>query len=185
MFSQFKFVTGNSNKVREAGDILKIPLEQIEVKGLFEIQTQDLDELVRHKCQQAYQALKSPVLVEDSGLQFKAWQGLPGALIKWFETTVGCEGMLKMLQSFDDRRATAVCCLAIHDGTRIQVVRGEVDGTIAFEIRGNNGFGWDVFFVPKGLKKTFAEMGSMEKNEISHRKIALERLKILLLDLEN
>ena len=185
MFSQFKFVTGNSNKVREAEDILKIPLEQIEVKGLFEIQTQDLDELVRHKCQQAYQALMSPVLVEDSGLQFKAWQGLPGALIKWFETTVGCEGMLKMLQSFDDRRATAVCCLAIHDGTRIQVVRGEVDGTIAFEIRGNNGFGWDVFFVPKGQKKTFAEMGSKEKNEISHRKIALERLKILLLDLEN
>ena len=94
MFSQFKFVTGNPNKVREAGEILKIPLEQVEVKGLFEMQTQDLDELVRHKCEQAYQALKSPVLVEDSGLQFNAWKGLPGALVKWFETTVGCEGML-------------------------------------------------------------------------------------------
>ena len=114
MFSQFKFVTGNLNKVREARDILKIPLEQVEVNGLFEIQTQELDELVRHKCQQAYEALKSPVLVEDSALQFKAWKGLPGPLVKWFETSVGCEGMLKMLQSFDDRSATAVCCLAIH-----------------------------------------------------------------------
>ncbi len=104
MFSQFKFVTGNSNKVREAGEILNIPLEQVEVKGLFEMQTQNLDELVRHKCQQAYQALKSPVLVEDSGLKFNAWNGLPGTLVKWFETTVGCEGMLKMLQNFDDNR---------------------------------------------------------------------------------
>ena len=89
MLSHFKFVTGNSNKVREAEDILKISIEQVEVEGLFEIQTQDLDALVRHKCQQAYNALKGPVLVEDSGLKFKAWKGLPGALVKWFETTVG------------------------------------------------------------------------------------------------
>tara|TARA_B100001123_G_C15255021_1_gene1004332 strand:+ start:340 stop:888 length:549 start_codon:yes stop_codon:yes gene_type:complete len=182
MFSQFKFVTGNSNKVREAGDILKIPLEQVEVEGLFEMQTLDLDELIHHKCQQAYQALKGPVLVEDSGLLFKAWKGLPGALVKWFETTVGCEGMLKMLQAFDDRSAIAVCCLAIHDGTRIHVVRGEVDGTIANEIRGNNGFGWDVFFIPEGHKKTYAEMNPEKKNAISHRKIAFEKLKILITD---
>ena len=182
MFSQFKFVTGNSNKVREAGDILKIPLEQVEVNGLFEIQTQELDELVRHKCQQAYQALKGPVLVEDSGLLFKAWKGLPGALVKWFETTVGCEGMLKMLQSFDDRSATAVCCLAVHNGRSIQIVRGEVVGNIAREVRGSNGFGWDVFFIPEGHKKTYAEMEPEEKNAISHRKIALEKLKILILD---
>jgi len=178
MFSQFKFVTGNKNKVREAEAILKISLEQVMVKELFEIQTQDLDELIRHKCQQAYLALKKPVIVEDSGLQFNAWKGLPGTLIKWFENTVGCEGMLKMLQSFEDRRAKAVCCLAIHDGKNIQVARGEVNGSIATEIRGNNGFGWDVFFVPEGYKKTYAEMDAKEKNAISHRKIALEKLKL-------
>ena len=61
MFSQFKFVTGNSNKAKEAGEILGIPLEQVEVEGLFEIQTQDLDELVRHKAQQAFDALQCPV----------------------------------------------------------------------------------------------------------------------------
>ncbi|MBC8285177.1 MAG: non-canonical purine NTP pyrophosphatase, partial [Nitrospinae bacterium] len=144
--------------------------------------TQNLDELVRHKCQQAYDALKCPVMVEDSGLLFEAWQGLPGALVKWFETTVGCEGMLKMLQSFDNRSATAVCCLAIHDGKSIQVVRGEVDGEIANEIRGSNGFGWDVFFIPQGYEKTYAEMLPEEKNAISHRKRALEKLKIILSD---
>ena len=49
MFSQFKFVTGNPNKAKEAEDILGIPLEQVEVADLFEIQTQDLYELVSHK----------------------------------------------------------------------------------------------------------------------------------------
>jgi non-canonical purine NTP pyrophosphatase (RdgB/HAM1 family) len=180
MFSQFKFVTGNPNKAKEAGDILGVPLEQVEVADLFEIQTQDLDELVSHKAHQAYDALRCPILVEDSGLVFHAWKGLPGALVKWFETTVGCEGMLKMLQSFDDRRARAICCLAIHDGKNIQIVRGEVEGTIANEIRGGNGFGWDVLFIPEGHEKTYAEMNLTEKNAISHRKRALERLKALL-----
>ena len=180
MFSQFKFVTGNPNKAKEAGDILGTPLEQVEVADLFEIQTKDLDELVRHKAQQAYDALKCPVMVEDSGLVFHAWNGLPGALVKWFETTVGCEGMLKMLQSFENRGAKAICCFAVHDGENIQIVHGEVEGSIANEIRGSNGFGWDVLFIPEGYKKTYAEMNSEEKNAISHRKRALESLKELL-----
>ena len=50
MFSQFKFVTGNANKVREAGDILGVTLEQVEVGEIFEMQTQDIEELVNHKC---------------------------------------------------------------------------------------------------------------------------------------
>ena len=180
MFSQFKFVTGNANKVREAGDILGVTLEQVEVRGIFEKQTLNIEELVKHKCQQAYDSLKCPVLVEDSGLLFNAWNGLPGALIKWFESTVGCEGMLKMLQSFEDRDATAVCCFAIHDGKNIYIARGEIEGKIATKIRGSNGFGWDVLFIPDGYEKTFAEMQSEDKNAISHRKKALENLKILL-----
>ena len=65
MFSQIKFVTGNFNKVRETGVILGVPLEQVKVDGLIEIQTQNIEELVYHKCQQAYDSLKCSVLVED------------------------------------------------------------------------------------------------------------------------
>ena len=180
MFSQIKFVTGNANKVREAGDILGVTLEQVEVGGIFEMQTQDIEELVNHKCEQVYDLLNCPVLVEDSGLLLNAWNGLPGALVKWFECTVGCEGMLKMLQSFEDRDATAVCCFAIHDGKNIHIARGEIEGTIATKIRGGNGFGWDVLFIPDGYQRTFAEMLPRDKNAISHRKKALENLKILL-----
>ena len=53
MFSQIKFVTGNSNKVRETVAILGVPLEEVKVDGLIEIQTLDIEELVYHKCQQA------------------------------------------------------------------------------------------------------------------------------------
>ena len=120
------------------------------------------------------------MLVEDSGLLFKAWDGLPGALVKWFECSVGCEGMLKMLQPFENRDATAVCCLAIHDGKNIRIARGEINGTIATKIRGSNGFGWDVIFIPDGYQRTFAEMLPGDKNAISHRKKALKNLKILL-----
>ena len=81
MFSQIKFVTGNFNKARETGVILGVPLEQVKVDGLIEIQTQNIEELVCHKCQQAYDSLKCPVLVEDSGLLFNAWDGLPGPFI--------------------------------------------------------------------------------------------------------
>ena len=180
MFSQIKFVTGNSNKVREAVAILGVPLEEVKVDGLIEIQTQDIEELVYHKCQQAYDSLKCSVLVEDSGLLFNAWDGLPGSLIKWFECTVGCKGMLKMLQTFEDRSAIAVSCFAIYDGTDITIARGEVEGSIATEIRGNRGFGWDVIFIPEGYGKTYAEMKSEEKNTMSHRKNALEKLKVLM-----
>ena len=107
---------------------------------------------------------------------------MPGPFIKWFECTVGCEGMLKMLQTFEDRSATPVSCFAIFDGKDIKIARGEVKGSIATELRGSYGFGWDVFFIPEGYEKTYAEMQSEEKNSMSHRKNALEKLKILMQD---
>jgi non-canonical purine NTP pyrophosphatase (RdgB/HAM1 family) len=180
MLNKFKFVTGNPNKVREAGEILGLDLDSVQVEGQFEIQTPNLDEVVRHKAQQAYSILQCPVMVEDSGLVFHAWNGLPGALVKWFEETVGCQGLLKMVKDFEDRTATAICCFAIYDGTTMQVARGEVNGALSDKIRGDNGFGWDVIFVPEGYEKTYGEMTSQEKNAISHRKRALDKLKRVL-----
>ena len=177
MLSNFKFVTGNPNKVREASEILDIALESVQVDGLFEIQTPDIDSVVRHKAEQAYAILQSPVMVEDSGLVFDVWNGLPGALVKWFEETVGCEGMLKMVAGFTDREATAICCFAVYDGKDMKIARGEVNGTLAENIRGENGFGWDVIFIPEGHEHTYGEMSAQKKNAISHRRIALDILK--------
>jgi non-canonical purine NTP pyrophosphatase (RdgB/HAM1 family) len=180
VLNQFKFVTGNPNKVREAGEILGLSLEPVQLDGLFEVQSPDLDVVVCHKARQAYESLQCPVMVEDSGLLFHAWNGLPGALVKWFEETVGCEGMLKMASGFDDRGVTAICFFAVYDGKDMKIARGEVNGILADSIRGENGFGWDVIFIPEGHDQTYAEMSSGEKNAISHRRRALDELKQVL-----
>lgn len=181
ILKQLKFVTGNPNKVREARQILGIEVEQVPLKELLEIQSADLSEIVRHKAGQAYAALGCPVMVEDSGLIFQAWDPLPGPLVKWFESSVGCEGMIKMLQGFENRKATAACAIAVYDGEEFKIARGAVDGEIAESVRGANGFGWDVIFIPEGTTKTYAELPPEEKNADSHRRRALEKLKTLLM----
>jgi non-canonical purine NTP pyrophosphatase (RdgB/HAM1 family) len=150
------FVTSNENKRREAEGVLGVKLDAASPE-LPEIQSLDFAEVVRHKALAAYDALAldlppTPILVEDSGIVFGAWNGMPGALTKWFLESSGNEGLLKMLASFEDRSARAVCCVAVVDGA------GEVEG----------GFGWDSIFVPEGSSRTYAEMGE-EKNSDSHR----------------
>lgn len=179
-WNTLKFVTGNPNKVREARQLLAIDIEQADLKGLIEVQTSDLSEVARHKLDQAYEILKCPVMVEDSGLMFSAWNGLPGALVKWFEKSVGCDGMIRMLEPFGNREAIAVCHVAVHDGSKVMIAKGEVKGTIAHKLRGENGFGWDVIFIPDGHTRTFAEMSAEEKNAISHRRKAFQALKEML-----
>jgi len=177
IWKQLKFVTGNVNKLREAQAILGIQMEQVELSQLHEIQTPDIRQVVEHKVHSAWNELKCPVLVEDSGLIFTAWNGLPGALVKWFEKSVGCEGMLKMLETFDNRQAEAVCLTAIYDGETMILGEGRVPGTASRQIRGDGGFGWDVLFIPDGETRTYAEMTPEEKNAKSHRKQAFESLK--------
>ena len=177
MWKKLKFVTSNSDKVREASDILECSLDQVSGLCIDEIQSSDIKQIVTHKAQQAFDKLGCPVLVEDSGLSFTAWNGLPGPLIKWFEISVGCSGLLKMLEGFENREAFAICMTAVFDGREMRMGMGEVKGTIAESTRGENGFGWDVIFIPDGHDRTYAEMSSSEKNAISHRRQAFEGLK--------
>ena len=164
------FVTTNEHKRREVERILGVELERAG-PDVLEVQALDFAEVAIQKARSAYDALgrpPRPVLVEDSGLVIEAWNGLPGALTKWFLSSVGYQGLLKML-SGEDRRARAVCAVAVADNRgEVRVFRGEVRGSVAPEPRGEGGFGWDPIFVPEGSKLTYAEMGDA-KNEDSHR----------------
>lgn len=82
-----------------------------------------------------------------------------------------------MLQQEKNRGARAVVCLAIYNGKNCKVYKGEIKGKISLAPKGKSGFGWDPIFIPAGYNKTFAEMGAWEKNKISMRKLALEKLK--------
>ena len=176
MWEKLKFVTSNTDKVREASDILECSLDQVSGLNIDEIQDSDIEKIVSHKAKQAFDELRCPVLVEDSGLIFTAWNGLPGALVKWFELSVGCHGLLKMLEGFDNREAFAVCVAAVFDGQEMLLAKGERKGEIARSMRGDNGFGWDVIFIPEHHEKTYAEMNFNKKNTISHRRLAFEKL---------
>ncbi len=169
------FVTSNHDKAREAAEILKLELHTVAL-DLPEPQGLDVAEIAAQKALAARRTLgdpDQPVLVEDSGLIFEAWNGMPGALTKWFLSSVGNEGLLRMLSAYDDRLARAVCAVAISfTGGDVRTFVGEVGGEIASEPRGEGGFGWDPIFIPRGHTKTYSELGS-EKHEDSHRARAL------------
>lgn len=175
MYPEF-FATKNENKLREVGEILGRSLEQISVE-LFEPQGVKVEDVVREKAEDAFHKTGKFVLVEDTSLEFVAWNGLPGALIKWFLDTTGNEGILKMLSGETNRTAIAKTAVGFFDGAQARVFVGEISGTIPETVRGTGGFGWDPIFIPDGHEKSFAEMTSAEKNAISMRKLALERMK--------
>ena len=172
------FVTTNEHKRGEVQKILGVELKRA-APDVPEVQALDFAEVARHKARSAYEALGKPpypVLVEDSGLIIGAWNGLPGALTKWFLSSVGYEGLLKMLCD-GDRRARAVCAVAVADHRgEVRIFRGEVRGEISPEPKGGGGFGWDPIFVPEGSGLTYAQMGDA-KNEDSHRARAFRQVR--------
>ncbi len=175
---QALFVTSNPNKAREAAEILGVELRNVAL-DLPEPQALDVAEVVVAKAAAAREALgypDPPVLVEDSGLVIEAWNGLPGALTRWFLESVGNEGLLRMLPGEEDRSARAVCAVAVAAGGSTRVFTGVVEGSIAHQPRGSGGFGWDRIFVPYGHTKTYAELGA-KKHEDSHRTRAFEAVR--------
>jgi len=173
------FATTNEGKVKEAMEILGIRVQPVKL-NIDEVQTLDPIECVKKKAHAAYFLVKKPILVEDTSLFFKAWKGLPGVFIDYFMKTLGNQGILRLLKDEYNRGAIAQTSLCYFDGKKCTVVDGKVRGKIARRVRGDNGFGWDPIFIPKRKNKTFAEMTSEEKNSLSMRKIALEKLKVKL-----
>ena len=161
------FVTSRAEKAEEAAR-LGFAIDRLDL-DLPEPQALDPAVVAREKVESAWERLRRPVLVEDSGLEILAWGGFPGGLVKWLEKSAGLDGIVRMLDPFPDRSARAVCAIACFDGERLLAARGAVEGSIAPAPRGERGFGWDSIFVPTGSVRTFAEMGAAEKDAVSHR----------------
>lgn len=172
------FATGNEHKARELQTLLGRPIQMVKL-DLHEVQAVDVREVIEAKAREAYRLVGKPVFVEDTGLAFAAWNGLPGALIRWFLDRVGNAGICQMLQSYDQTAASAETCIGYFDGNECHIFRGVVTGQIVRSPRGSGGFGWDPIFMPDGWEKTFAEM-TEEKNLISMRKVAVAQLKAFL-----
>jgi non-canonical purine NTP pyrophosphatase (RdgB/HAM1 family) len=168
------FVTSSEGKFREAASIWKGPLERAAL-DLTEIQAATIADIARAKGKEAFARLHRPCVVEDAGLEFSAWGGLPGAYVKWFEHA-GLEVLCRALDGFEDRGAFAVSVLCRADSSGETIVTGRVAGRIAGKPTGDGGFGWDAIFIPEGHDRTFAQMSATEKDAISHRRKAWEAL---------
>ncbi len=180
MVKKVYLVTSNKHKIAEISSILS--KYGIEVEGVklpkIEIQHTDLREIVRF----ALELLKDktqlrPLVMDDSGLFIEYLKGFPGPFSRYVYDTIGLNGVLKLMNGVKRREAKFMCaagCLCPDDS--IKVILGSVEGEIAFEARGNRGFGFDPIFIPKGYKKTFAELPTEIKNELSHRSRAFRRL---------
>jgi len=167
------FLTGNQGKLSEATSIIP-EIEGMEI-DLPEVQEIDAKKIIENKLKEAAKQLEDNLIVEDTSLYLDGLGGLPGPLIKWFMKTIGNEGLVKIANSFSNK-AEARTWIAYLNNGKVEFFEGVIKGTIV-EPRGENGFGWDAIFQPEGYEKTFAEMTMEEKNELSMRKIAFQRLK--------
>ena len=167
------FITGNKGKYDEVKSILG-NVEQLEM-DLPEIQSIDAHDIIKAKLLEAKKHGKGEYIVEDTSLYMDCLNGLPGPLIKWFLKTIGNEGLYKIADKMGDYGAEARTIVGYSSGEEIRFFEGSVKGEIT-EPKGT-GFGWDPIFKPDGFEKTFGEMTKEEKNGISMRRKALNKLK--------
>ena len=85
--------------------------------------------------------------------------------------------LMRNMEGVTDRKARFRTVIALIEGDDIVEMEGMVEGVIIDELRGSNGFGYDPVFMPEGYDVTFAEMDAAEKNRISHRGRATEKLR--------
>ena len=125
------------------------------------------------------------VMADDSGLEAPALNNQPGINSARYagasqNDKKNIKKLLKNMKGFEGakRRARFRCIVCLSKGKRvIRIVEGKVEGSIIPIEKGNTGFGYDPVFVPKGYNKTFAELGSSQKDKISHRAAALRKAK--------
>ena len=130
-------------------------------------------------------------LADDSGLEVDALEGAPGVKSARYasDNATDEENVTKLLEALKDvpekdRTAQFSCVMLLLSPGGVELaVEGICKGSIATERAGEGGFGYDSVFIPKGMDVTFAELGSEEKNKISHRGKALHDLALAMHDL--
>jgi len=186
------FITGNKNKFQEVKSILQennIEVEQLEL-DLDEIQETDARKVIEHKMKEALKKKTGNFIIEDTSLYIKSLNGLPGPLIKWFMQKLGNEGIWRVSDTkklgeekiseigkdLEDNGAEAKTIIGYSDSKgKIMFFEGSIKGKIV-KPSGPTSFGWDPIFMPENSDKTFQEMSREEKNKISMRRIAAEKL---------
>jgi XTP/dITP diphosphohydrolase len=174
------FVTGNLHKFNEACQVFRaFGISTILVKKLNVVETQadDLEEIAERSVREAVRKCNLPVFVEDAGLFIEALSGFPGPYSSYVFRTIGNKTILRLMQGLRNRKAFFKSAIAYSapEMHRAIIFVGRINGEIIGEERGNHGFGFDPIFRPNFSSKSFAEMALDEKNQHSHRAVALRK----------
>jgi len=144
------------------------------------------------KAHTVYDRTGLPAIADDTGLEVDALDGAPGVYSARFAGADATyeDNLNKLLFSMEEvseerRSARFRTVISFVDGNQELWTEGHIDGKIIDFPRGNSGFGYDpVFYIPQ-LEKTFAELSTEEKNKISHRGLALQKLRKILVNVLN
>lgn len=186
------FASHNEGKIKEIKKLLA-PYD-IKVKSALDMDLPDVEETGKTfeensllKSRTIAKLVNMPCLADDSGLCVDALNGAPGVYSARYapnrDFDKGMEKLLAEMEKSPNKSRNAhfscVISLAWPDG-QYKVFAGQVDGKIALHKMGVGGFGYDPLFVPEGFTCSFAQMSQEEKNKISHRGRAVEKLKDFL-----
>ena len=179
--------TNNQGKLREIRKIFKdkelISLQDIGYEVEIKEDQETFEGNSKKKAREISKLTNMPCIADDSGLCIDVFEGWPGVYTNRFlgedatqeEKNKAILERMKNLEG-EQRNAKFVCVVTYYENGQCVVGKGETKGKIAKEPRGENGFGFDpIFELENG--KTYAELSEKEKNNISHRKMALENLK--------
>ncbi len=186
------FATNNTHKLDEVRAILAPDYQIVSLSelGCFDDIPETATTLEGNallKANYIYEKFGCDCFADDTGLEVEALNGEPGVYSARY---AGAENnavanMQKLLQNLGDTKNRNACfrtVIALIVAGKVNYFEGRINGKIAFEPKGVTGFGYDPVFIPDGYTKSFAELGSNEKNKISHRALAVKKLAGFLKD---
>ncbi len=186
----FILATNNAHKAQELEQMLggSISLKTLKSVGFTDEIVEDAETFAGNaliKCNTVHKAFSVDVIADDSGLVVEALDGAPGIYSARYAGVGAKDGenvqkLLREMEGKSNRKAYFICVIALVLHGLEYVFEGRVHGEIADSIKGEGGFGYDPIFIPEGHTRSFAEFTADEKNAISHRANAVEKLKEFL-----
>lgn len=180
------FATQNKNKASEIKAVLPTGIELLTLSDLGNsIDIPETEQTIEGnailKARFVHEYYVTPCFADDTGLEIEALNNLPGVYSARY---AGLEkndeaNMIKVLNELEgekERKARFKTVIALIIDNKLRCFEGIIEGKIATEKKGNNGFGYDPIFIPNGYDKTFAEMTLIEKNKLSHRALATKKM---------
>ncbi len=179
MKQQILLGTNNPHKLREIREMVGEMYQVLQLNDLGKyIEVEETEPTLEGnallKVHAFYDVSQLPCFADDTGLEVDALGGAPGVTTARYagehcKPQDNIDKLLRELKKKTGRTARFRTVIAFFDGKQSQLFEGVVEGKIAYEPRGEGGFGYDPVFIPEGYHETFAEMDPAEKHRISHR----------------